>query len=99
MVVGLLWLLDITEYMFHLHKCSEAMFFLVFQFSQGFMVVGIDSYHNAGRKGGSVGAFIASTNKSCSQFYSKVVFQHNHGELVDGLRTCMQCKCLIKVPT
>ena len=54
------------------------------------MVIGIDSYHNAGKRGGSVGAFVATTNKSLTRYYSKVCFQHNHGELVDGLRTCMQ---------
>ena len=59
------------------------------------MVIGVDSYHNAGRRGGSVCGFVASTNASCTSYFSKVCFQHNHGELVDGLRTCMQCKLFL----
>lgn len=52
------------------------------------MVCGIDSYHDATKRHGSVAAFVASINKSLTRWYSKVCFQGPQQELVDGLRTC-----------
>ena len=54
------------------------------------MVVGVDCYHDSASKGRSVGAFIASVNKTLTRFYSRCTFQHNMQELMDGLKISMQ---------
>ncbi|XP_073961880.1 piwi-like protein Ago3 isoform X1 [Choristoneura fumiferana] len=53
------------------------------------MVVGIDTYHDAGRKKRSVCAFIASYNQAMTHWYSKAVFQERGQEIVDGLKSCL----------
>ena len=50
------------------------------------MICGIDTYHDSSKKGRSVGAFVASINKSCTRYFSKVSFQMNHQELMDNLK-------------
>ena len=52
------------------------------------MVVGIDTYHDSAKKGRSVAGYVASMNKNLTCYYSRVAFQHNHQELVDGLVVC-----------
>ncbi|NP_001161632.1 piwi-like protein [Saccoglossus kowalevskii] len=54
------------------------------------MIVGIDCYHDSATKGQSIGAFIASTNRTITRFYSRVTFQHTGQELIDGLKVCLQ---------
>ncbi|XP_048478794.1 piwi-like protein Ago3 [Plutella xylostella] len=53
------------------------------------MIIGIDSYHDASRKKSSVCAFIASYNRSMTQWYSRAVFQERGQEIVDGLKSCL----------
>ncbi|XP_063537171.1 piwi-like protein Ago3 isoform X1 [Cydia strobilella] len=53
------------------------------------MVVGIDNYHDVGRKKRSVCAFVASYNQSMTHWYSKAVFQERGQEIVDALRSCL----------
>lgn len=53
------------------------------------MVVGIDSYHDASQKGRSIGAFVASTNKACTRWFSRVCHQMPGQEMVDGLKVCL----------
>lgn len=53
------------------------------------MVVGIDSYHDATKGKQSVGGFVASTNRLCTRWYSKVCFQRPGQELVHGLQICL----------
>jgi aubergine-like protein len=57
---------------------------------KGLMVVGVDSYHDSKHKGRSVGAFIASMNRSLTQYYSRCCFQSQHQELLDGMTICAQ---------
>lgn len=57
------------------------------------MVIGIDSYHDSAKKGRSVGAFVASLNKSFTRYYSQTIMQSNMQELIDGLKTCMTGLC------
>ena len=52
------------------------------------MVVGIDTYHDSAKKGRSVAGYVASMNKSLTRYYSRVAFQHNSQELIDGLVVC-----------
>ena len=52
------------------------------------MVVGIDTYHDSAKKGRSVAGYVASMNKNLTRYYSRVAFQHNQQELVDGLVVC-----------
>ncbi|XP_041347966.1 piwi-like protein 1 isoform X1 [Gigantopelta aegis] len=49
------------------------------------MVIGIDTYHDSSSKGRSVGGVVCSVNRLMTRYYSKVTFQHNHQELIDGL--------------
>uniref|UniRef100_T1IXK7 Piwi domain-containing protein n=1 Tax=Strigamia maritima TaxID=126957 RepID=T1IXK7_STRMM len=53
------------------------------------MIVGMDVYHDASRRGQSVLGFVSSLNPSFTKWFSKTVFQSTHQELGDGLRTCM----------
>ena len=42
--------------------------------------------------GASVGAFVASTNSTCTRFYSRVIYNRTAQELMDGLQQCMRGK-------
>ncbi|KAM3965654.1 argonaute 3 [Aphomia sociella] len=53
------------------------------------MIIGIDSYHDAGRKKRSVCSFIASYNQTMTHWYSKAVFQERGQEIVDSLKSCL----------
>jgi len=53
------------------------------------MVVGMDVYHDSAKKGRSVVGFVASLNRSVTRYFSKVVFQEAHQELIDQLARCM----------
>ena len=50
------------------------------------MVCGIDVYHDPSRKSPSVGGFVASMNKTCTRWYSRVAHQMSGQELVDSLK-------------
>lgn len=56
------------------------------------MVVGIDTYHDSGSKGRSAGAIIASLNKDCTRYYSKVCFHMNQQEISNNVQSCLQCE-------
>ncbi|KAM5170425.1 piwi-like protein 2 [Mantella aurantiaca] len=53
------------------------------------MVIGMDVYHDASRGRRSVTGFVASINHSLTRWYSRVVFQLPHQEIVDGLKLCL----------
>ncbi|XP_069623085.1 piwi-like protein 2 [Ranitomeya imitator] len=53
------------------------------------MVVGIDVYHDPSRGLRSVTGFVASMNRCLTQWYSRVVFQLPHQEIMDGLKLCL----------
>uniref|UniRef100_A0A8C3F399 Piwi-like protein 2 n=1 Tax=Chrysemys picta bellii TaxID=8478 RepID=A0A8C3F399_CHRPI len=53
------------------------------------MVIGMDVYHDPSRGMRSVVGFIASTNLVLSKWYSRVVFQMPHQEIVDSLKLCL----------
>ncbi len=44
----------------------------------------------SGFLGASVGAFVASTNVTCTRFYSRVIYNRTAQELMDGLQQCMR---------
>lgn len=54
------------------------------------MICGIDTYHEAGSKGNSVSAFVASINSTFTKWYSKAIIQNQREELVHGLAVSMQ---------
>jgi len=54
---------------------------------QNCMVIGVDTYHERGNK--SVGAFVASLNKTFTRYYSRCSVQEKGQELSDALRTHM----------
>jgi len=54
----------------------------------GLMCCGIDVYHDPSSKGMSVAAFVASTNKLMTRWYSKAVLQKPHQEVIDALKCC-----------
>lgn len=47
------------------------------------MIIGIDTHHD--KKSKSVSAFVASTNDTFTNWYSKAVVQNRNEELVHGL--------------
>lgn len=55
------------------------------------MICGIDSYHDALKRGNSVGAFVASLNQPLTRWFSKVTIQTPGQEFVDGLKSSMLC--------
>ncbi|XP_056427047.1 piwi-like protein 2 isoform X2 [Hyla sarda] len=50
------------------------------------MVIGIDVYHDPSRGSRSVTGFVASMNHGLTSWYSRVVFQLPHQEIMDGLK-------------
>ncbi|KAJ8023000.1 Piwi-like protein 2 [Holothuria leucospilota] len=54
---------------------------------KGLMVVGIDVYHEKNQR--SIGAFVASMNSTLTRWFSRVCFQQQQQELIDGLKVCM----------
>ncbi|XP_063166970.1 piwi-like protein 2 [Candoia aspera] len=53
------------------------------------MVIGMDVYHDPSRGKRSVVGFVASVNQILTQWYSKVVFQMPHQEIIDSLKVCL----------
>uniref|UniRef100_A0A8C5WGW9 Piwi-like protein 2 n=1 Tax=Leptobrachium leishanense TaxID=445787 RepID=A0A8C5WGW9_9ANUR len=53
------------------------------------MVIGMDVYHDPSRGMRSVLGFVASINYNQSQWYSRVVFQLPHQEIMDSLKLCL----------
>lgn len=52
---------------------------------QNVMICGVDSYHDAGQKGNSVSAFVASLNSAYTRWYSRAGVQTRKEEIVNGL--------------
>lgn len=50
------------------------------------MMCGIDTYHDAARKGNSWGGFVASMNETMTRWYSQTCQQVPGQELIDTLR-------------
>ncbi|XP_016067226.1 PREDICTED: piwi-like protein 2 isoform X1 [Miniopterus natalensis] len=53
------------------------------------MVIGMDVYHDPGKGMRSVVGFVASINLTLTKWYSRVVFQMPHQEIVDSLKLCL----------
>ncbi|XP_077008857.1 piwi-like protein 2 isoform X4 [Tamandua tetradactyla] len=53
------------------------------------MVIGMDVYHDPSRGMRSVVGFVASINLTFTKWYSRVVFQMPHQEIVDSLKLCL----------
>ncbi|XP_012889867.1 PREDICTED: piwi-like protein 2 [Dipodomys ordii] len=53
------------------------------------MVIGMDVYHDPSRGMRSVVGFVASINLTLTKWYSRVVFQIPHQEIVDSLKLCL----------
>nr|XP_060509297.1 piwi-like protein 2 isoform X2 [Panthera onca] len=53
------------------------------------MVIGMDVYHDPNRGMRSVVGFVASINLTLTKWYSRVVFQMPHQEIVDSLKLCL----------
>ncbi|KAM8972425.1 piwi-like protein 2 [Pelodytes ibericus] len=53
------------------------------------MVIGMDVYHDPSRGLRSVLGFVASINSCLTQWYSRVVFQLPHQEIMDSLKLCL----------
>uniref|UniRef100_A0A8D2LAP3 Piwi like RNA-mediated gene silencing 2 n=1 Tax=Varanus komodoensis TaxID=61221 RepID=A0A8D2LAP3_VARKO len=53
------------------------------------MVIGMDVYHDPSRGRRSVVGFVASINHTLTKWYSRVVFQMPHQEIVDSLKVCL----------
>lgn len=54
------------------------------------MICGIDTYHEAGHKGITVGGFVASLNSEFTHWWSKPTIQEKREELVNGLIASME---------
>uniref|UniRef100_A0A8C5RCH7 Piwi-like protein 2 n=1 Tax=Laticauda laticaudata TaxID=8630 RepID=A0A8C5RCH7_LATLA len=53
------------------------------------MVIGIDVYHDPTRGKRSMVGFVASTSPIVTRWYSKVIFQTPHQEIIDSLKVCL----------
>ncbi|KAL8173947.1 UNVERIFIED_CONTAM: hypothetical protein K2H54_035115 [Gekko kuhli] len=53
------------------------------------MVIGMDVYHDPSRGKRSVVGFVASINHTLTRWYSRVVFQMPHQEIIDSLKVCL----------
>ncbi|XP_062943159.1 piwi-like protein 2 isoform X2 [Cynocephalus volans] len=53
------------------------------------MVIGMDVYHDPSRGMRSVVGFVASINLTFTKWYSRVIFQMPHQEIVDSLKLCL----------
>ncbi|KAB0396373.1 hypothetical protein E2I00_016948, partial [Balaenoptera physalus] len=53
------------------------------------MVIGVDVYHNPSRGMRSVVGFVSSISLTLTKWYSRVVFQMPHQEIVDSLKLCL----------
>ncbi|XP_028564520.2 piwi-like protein 2 isoform X4 [Podarcis muralis] len=53
------------------------------------MAIGMDVYHDPSRGKRSVVGFVASINHTLTRWYSRVVFQLPHQEIVDSLKVCL----------
>nr|XP_058928443.1 piwi-like protein 2 isoform X5 [Kogia breviceps] len=53
------------------------------------MVIGVDVYHDPSRGMRSVVGFVASISLTLTKWYSRVVFQMPHQEIVDSLKLCL----------
>ena len=49
------------------------------------MICGIDTYHDSENKKSSVCGFVATSNDSYTQFYSRATLQSTHQELSNNL--------------
>jgi len=56
------------------------------------MVVGIDTYRDSQSHSSQMVGFVASINPSCTRYYSRVIEERNHKDLISGLKICMQGK-------
>lgn len=54
------------------------------------MICGTDTYHSPNKQCSSVGAFVASLNKTYTKWYSKATIQSNREELMHGLGISME---------
>ncbi|XP_050023605.1 piwi-like protein 1 [Dermacentor andersoni] len=54
------------------------------------MVIGYDTYHDAGSRNRSAGAFVASMNRTFTRWYSRVSFHASHQELGSTLALHLQ---------
>ena len=53
------------------------------------MVVGYDVYHDSLTKGKSFGGFVASTNQTLTNYYSRITAHTSRQEICDQLKICM----------
>ncbi|XP_054853826.1 piwi-like protein 2 [Eublepharis macularius] len=53
------------------------------------MVIGMDVYHDPSRGKRSVVGFVASINHTLTRWYSRVIFQTPHQEIIDSLKVCL----------
>ena len=56
------------------------------------MICGIDTYHDSASKNSSVCAFIATSNKEHTKYFSRATIQQTHQELSNNLVLTMKCK-------
>ncbi|KAI0210741.1 Piwi-like protein 2 [Lamellibrachia satsuma] len=56
--------------------------------SDNLMVCGIDVFHDIAKERRSIGGFVASLNKTCTRWYSRVSYQMPGQELIDCLKVC-----------
>ncbi len=53
---------------------------------QGIMVIGIDVFHEKGRRSGSVAGIVSTLNDNMSRYYSNVAIQREGQEIIDALK-------------
>lgn len=59
------------------------------------MIVGIDTYRDSQNRSAQMIGFVASINPTCTRYYSRVIEQRTHHDLISGLKQSMQGKCFL----
>lgn len=54
------------------------------------MIVGIDTYRDSQNRSTQMVGFIASINTTCTRYYSRVIEQRTHHDLMSGLKQSIQ---------
>lgn len=62
--------------------------------SKTLMIVGIDTYRDSQNRSAQMVGFVASINPTCTRYYSRVIEQRTHHDLISGLKQSMQGKTI-----
>ncbi|CAF1117009.1 unnamed protein product, partial [Didymodactylos carnosus] len=57
--------------------------------SKTMIIIGLDTYKDSKQRNSRVSAFVASTNPTCTRFYSRIIYENTPEQLFNGIVECM----------